>query len=186
MEDNAIIALLFERDEAALDAAREKYGPYCSAIAAGILRDARDAEECVSDALLAAERGEPYVEAGGELCGFQGALGGAGRGDAVCKFLEGEDGLAAAALAAFGVAQGVEGAVAGEPAQVGAQARGPLGRDAVPEPQQRVAFVRRYWYLDSIGSLAARMGWSKSKTTSLLARLRASLRDRLISEGIEI
>ena len=52
--------------------------------------------------------------------------------------------------------------------------------------EQRVAFVRRYWYLDSIDALSRRMGWSKSKTTSLLARLRASLRERLDSEGIEI
>ena len=57
--------------------------------------------------------------------------------------------------------------------------------DSLPR-QHRVAFVRRYWYLDSIADLSRRMGWSKPKTTSLLARLRASLREKLNSEGIEI
>lgn len=52
--------------------------------------------------------------------------------------------------------------------------------------EHRVAFVRRYWYLDSVPALAARMGWTKSKTASLLMRLRASLREALISEDITL
>ena len=37
-----------------------------------------------------------------------------------------------------------------------------------------------------VPALAARMGWTKSKTASLLMRLRASLREALISEDITL
>ena len=37
MEDEAIVRLYWERDERAIDATAEKYGPYCHTIAANIL-----------------------------------------------------------------------------------------------------------------------------------------------------
>lgn len=51
MDDERIIELFWSRDEGAVPAAQEKYGAYCRAVALGILGDARDAEECVNDAL---------------------------------------------------------------------------------------------------------------------------------------
>ena len=186
MEDNAIIALLFERDEAALDAAREKYGPYCSAIAAGILRDARDAEECVSDALLRLWDSVP-PERPASLRAYLGRLTRNRALNALRDSKRRKRGGGEAVLALEELADCVPAPGSTEGALEAAELTACLDIWlASLSREQRVAFVRRYWYLDSIGSLAARMGWSKSKTTSLLARLRASLRDRLISEGIEI
>lgn len=54
MEDERIIALFFERSEAAIRALDDKYGALCRAVAFNILADAQDAEECVSDAYLGA------------------------------------------------------------------------------------------------------------------------------------
>ncbi|HCO50448.1 MAG TPA: RNA polymerase subunit sigma-70, partial [Oscillibacter sp.] len=48
MDDAAIVALFWARDERAIPATAEKYGSYCTAVARNILRDQRDAEECVS------------------------------------------------------------------------------------------------------------------------------------------
>ena len=54
MDDAAIVALFWARDERAIPATAEKYGSYCTAVARNILRDQRDAEECVSDTYLRA------------------------------------------------------------------------------------------------------------------------------------
>ena len=54
MEDNQIVALFWQRDERALDAAATSHGVYCRAIAEHMLGSREDAEECWSDALLRA------------------------------------------------------------------------------------------------------------------------------------
>lgn len=53
MQDKKIIELLFERDEAGIDLARECYGKTLLSAANRILKDKRDSEECLSDTLLA-------------------------------------------------------------------------------------------------------------------------------------
>ena len=50
MEDAAIVALYWSRDEAAIAETQRKYGAYCRTIAQNILGSWEDAEECVSDA----------------------------------------------------------------------------------------------------------------------------------------
>ena len=51
MNDPAIICLFFKRDESALSETDAKYGAYCKSVAARILENDEDAEECWSDAL---------------------------------------------------------------------------------------------------------------------------------------
>ena len=48
----------------------------------------------------------------------------------------------------------------------------------------RVVFLRRYWYADSVEQAAAHMGWSISKTKTVLYRTRNRLRDFLEQEGL--
>lgn len=52
MDDNEIIKLFSDRDESAIEQTRLKYGAKCMSVAFGILRNAQDAEEAVSDAYL--------------------------------------------------------------------------------------------------------------------------------------
>ena len=59
MEDQEIIRLYWDRDEAAIGATDEKYGAYCTAIALNILHRREDAEECVSDTYLRAWNAMP-------------------------------------------------------------------------------------------------------------------------------
>lgn len=49
MDDSEIIRLFFDRSEQAIALTREKYGPYCAAIAYRILSSIEDTEECVND-----------------------------------------------------------------------------------------------------------------------------------------
>ena len=54
MEDSRILELFNARDESAIEEAAHRHGGLCRALALRVLGDVRDAEECVSDALLAA------------------------------------------------------------------------------------------------------------------------------------
>ena len=48
----------------------------------------------------------------------------------------------------------------------------------------RIMFLRRYWYGDSIGQIAAAFGCGEEKVKSSLFRTRNKLRDAMIKEGI--
>lgn len=73
MEDAAIVALYWNRDEAAIAETQRKYGSYCQAIAQNILSSREDAEECVSDAWNAAWNAMP-PQRPGSLSAFLGRI----------------------------------------------------------------------------------------------------------------
>lgn len=54
LSDKEIISLFFDRDERAIAAVCGKYGGYCNTVAANILNNPQDAEECVNDTWLKA------------------------------------------------------------------------------------------------------------------------------------
>ena len=162
MTDEALLRLFLDRSEGAAEALEAQYGPYCRAIAENLLRDSRDAEECVNDCWLAAivrnralamgrengRRPETVDEAALELdaCLPQ--------RDSAHSELEARE--LGAAVSRFLSAQ---------------------------KPDRRAAFLRRYWYAQSVEETARAMGWSVSKTKSVLFRLRNSLWDYLSKEG---
>ena len=53
-------------------------------------------------------------------------------------------------------------------------------------PQARIWFVRRYWYLDPVKEIAAAFGVSESKVKMTLLRLRKKLKQFLEEEGVRI
>ena len=59
MEDRQIVELYFQRDTAAIQESDNKYGSYCFAIADNILHNNEDAEECVNDTWLGAWNAMP-------------------------------------------------------------------------------------------------------------------------------
>ena len=50
----------------------------------------------------------------------------------------------------------------------------------------RVIFLRRYWYLDTIAEIAERYGMSESKVKTQLHRTRTKLHSFLEKEGITV
>ena len=54
--------------------------------------------------------------------------------------------------------------------------------NTLPATERRV-FLCRYWYMDSIQSIAGQFGFSQSKVASMLHRARAKLRAVLEKEG---
>ena len=59
MEDERIVLLYWDRDEAAISESSMKYGAYCTSIAQNILKNPADAEECVNDTWLHAWNAMP-------------------------------------------------------------------------------------------------------------------------------
>lgn len=52
--------------------------------------------------------------------------------------------------------------------------------------EQRVVFVRRYWYMDSIAEIAKRCACSENRIKSMLFRERSRLKEYLRKEGFEV
>ena len=186
MDDQEIIARFFARDEEGLTAARARYEPYCAAVARSLLNDPRDQEECLSDTWLRAWNAIP-PQRPRSLGAFLAKI---TRNLAINRLRDGNaqrrgGGQVPLALEELGECVSPEGSPEGE--LDGQAAEEALNRflDGLP-PLQREVFLRRYWYLDSIEDIARRAGWSKSRVTTTLHRLRVRLRAHLIQEGIDV
>ncbi len=53
-------------------------------------------------------------------------------------------------------------------------------------PENRLVFMRRYWYADTVAEIAARYGISESAVMTRLSRTRAKLCTYLEKEGIHV
>ena len=181
MTDQQLIDLFAARSERAIPALQAQYGPWCAAIARRLLSDPRDVEECLSDCWLAVWNALPDARP----AQFKGWLGAIVRHRAIAMGRDNrrrppEVDEAALELAACLPPAGDVHARA-EAAELGqAISRFLAGQ----RPDHRAVFLRRYWYADSVEQAAARMGWSVSKTKSVLFRLRNDLRQYLYKEGL--
>ena len=186
MDDQEIIARFFARDEEGLTAARARYEPYCAAVARSLLNDPRDQEECLSDTWLRAWNAIP-PQRPRSLGAFLAKI---TRNLAINRLRDGNaqrrgGGQVPLALEELGECVSPEGSPEGELDRQAAEETLNRFLDGLP-PLQREVFLRRYWYLDSIEDIARRTGWSKSRVTTTLHRLRVRLRAHLIQEGIDV
>lgn len=184
MEDQEIIRLFLARDQAALAETAEKYGRYCYAIAYNILSDRRDAEECVSDALMGLWNSIPPHRPK-VLSAFVGTLVRRAslrkwRSDQAAKRGGGETAVALDEL----------GDVLSDDRNPGrALDEQELSRAihafllTLPAAERNV-FISRYWYIRPIGEIARRYGFTEAKVRSMLHRTKKKLRDYLIKEGL--
>ncbi len=183
MEDREIIELFFARSEQAVAALADKYGSVLKKVARNILNDPRDAEECVNDAYLALWNAVPparpdplpvyacRVARNLALKKYHANAARKRNGAYDAALDELEDCLASPAS--------VEDEVfAAETAAAVNRFLAALGQ------QDRVLFVRRYWYADSIEELAGRFGKSRHYISVRLSRIRKALRKHLTGEGV--
>ncbi len=184
MDDSQIIALYFARSERALAETDAKYGRYCRTVAANILPDGRDAEEAVSDAWMAAWGSIPphAPENLGTYLAKLTRRAALKRWRAASAQKRG-GGQAEAALEELAevLSGGTDPAQAAEDKALTESLDRFLG--TLPDTERRV-FLRRYWYLDGIGAICARFGFSRSKVKSMLSRTRKKLLDHLKKEDL--
>ena len=184
MEDSAIVELYFQRNEEAITESDRKYGRYCAAIAANILHNREDEEECVSDTWLRAWNAIPPARPR-ILRAFFGKIvrnlslnrwemqraGKRGGGETGVALDELAECLADPGLMEWSADRSVIADV--------------LNRFlAGLSGEERIMFVRRYWYLDSVKEIAASMGFGESKVKMTLLRTRRALAAQLAEEGI--
>ena len=183
MDDKSIVDLYFSRDQEAITQTDKKYGHYCYRIAYNILTNKEDAEESVSDTYMTAWRAIPPRRPS-VLSTFLGKITrhisiDRWRERAATKRGGGEVPLALEEL---------KDCVAGMQNVEMDYERKEIVKayvkflDTLPITERRV-FLCRYWYVESIETIADKFGFSQSKVKTMLYRTRTKLRKQLAEEG---
>ena len=182
MEDQGIIALFFERSEQAIEETDKKYGGYCYSIAYNILFNREDSEECVSDTYLAAWNTIPPRRPN-FLNAFLAQM---TRHISIDRWRK-RSAKKRGGGEIFLALEELEDCVDSSSTETEYEKK-ELSRvlnqflSSLPETERNV-FLCRYWYLDSIQTISEVSGFSQSKVTSMLQRLRGKLRKKLSEEG---
>ena len=186
MNDSQIVALYWERDQRAIEETAGKYGKYCYSIVSNILPNREDAEEAVIDTYLALWKSIPPHKPA-MLSTYLGKI---ARRTALKRWEKDraqKRGGGEVELALEELSQYLPGGTAPETAMENEELTQLLNSFLRQlSPEARKVFICRYWYLDSIGDIARRFGFSQSKVKSMLARTRAKLRSVLIKEGFTL
>ena len=184
MEDSQIIELYWRRDESAITETDRKYGPLLQKIAMDLLSSRPDAEECVNDTYHRAWTSIP-PEFPARLRAWLGTV---IRHIAINRW---RGGLAQKRGGLTQVLSELEESIPSpqtverelESAELGAVISRWLR--SLPE-EDRILFVRRYWYGAALRDLAARHGIPYGKLTQRMYRLRLSLKAALDKEDISL
>lgn len=179
MEPEAILDLFFSRSERAVDACRAQYGAALRGLALRITGSARDAEECESDAYLAAWRSIPPLRPVSLRAVRSSAIDclkhrraqkrGGGEAEAVLQELEDclpAPGKVETAVDAQTLSEAVNAFLADQPARA------------------RRVFVLRCFACTPVPEIARSTGMSEQAVRSLLHRTRCKLRAFLQKEDL--
>ena len=183
MEDNSILLMLHNRDEQALQAAAERYGVLCRAVARDILGSEQDAEECLNDALLQLWNTIPPAHPD-NLCAYLLKI---VRNNALNRYkamhtMKRGGGQQAAALDELSELLPSPDNVHSEIEQ--RELLEAITRYLQRLPQkQRDLFIRRYWRFSSFSDLAADFGMTENNVQVTLSNLRKKLHAYLREEG---
>lgn len=183
MNDKTLIGLFLARSEQAISALDQAYGRLCRTLSGQILPDHRDVEECVNDSYLAVWNAIPPQEPD-PLRSFVCAI---VRRISVSRH---RHNTAAKRSNAYTESlEELENTLASPDTPETALERKLLIRaleeflDAQSR-ENRVIFLRRYWFADSYRDIARQVGLSENAVAVRLNRLRQALRDHLHKEGL--
>ncbi len=183
MNDERIVALFFERSEQAIVELDKKYGRACYAVSYKILNDRQDAEECVNDAYLGAWNAIPPAKPN-PLLPF------------VCRIVRNlslkryAQRTAVKRNSHYDVAlEELEGCLASSTSIEEEIAQRELAQiieaflDTLSK-ENRVIFLRRYWFSDAYADIAARVGLTEKNVSVRLTRMRKELRKYLVEREV--
>ncbi|MDE7308796.1 MAG: sigma-70 family RNA polymerase sigma factor [Lachnospiraceae bacterium] len=183
MEEREIIELYFSRNEAAIDETSCKYGSALKTISVNILNDEQEASECLNDVLYSAWNQIPPLQPDSLFAYLAKCI----RNISLKRVDYHKMKKRSAELVELSmelensilIHNSAEARI--EEKELFEQVEKFL-RDLKKE--QRVMFVRRYWYGDSITEIAYKMGLSTSKVKTTLYRIRKKLKEYLEKEGV--
>ena len=183
MDDKSIIDLYLDRSEQAISETSVKDGKYCFSIAFNILSDKEDSEESVNDTYLAAWNNIP-PRVPSILSTFLGKI---TRNISLNRWKSRRAYKRGGGEVPLALDELEECISTGESVEDTFEKKELLRSmnrflDALPDTERNL-FVCRYWYLDPIHDIAQRFGFTESKVTSMLHRIRGKLRKHLEKEG---
>lgn len=185
MQDHEIVDLYWARSEDAISQTNIKYGVYCRKIAMNITDNREDSEECVSDTYLSAWDSMPTERP--QLLGpFLAAI---VRNHALDRYRKSHSKKRGAGQLPLVLDELIE--IAGSSSAEDEAMKGMLaghinGFLSELEKRDRIVFVRRYFYVDTLADIAGACDMSESAVKSSLFRLRQKLKSHLEKEGYEL
>ena len=182
MDDQRIIALFEARAQEAIEQTEKTYGSLCRSLAGKLLRSEQDVEECVYDTYLALWNAIPpnkpyhlsaYIakivrQLATSMLRHRTAE---KRGEAVTVSFDELD-----TCIPFGPTP----ETALEEKELARAIQGFLQKQS---KQNRILFLRRYYFLESVKEIAQQTGYSEALIKSSLLRTRQKLKSFLIKEG---
>ena len=185
MDDKGIIALFFERSEQAIAELMNKYGTLCIRTAYNIVGDQSDAEECVSDANLALWNTIPPQEPDPLVAYMLRIVKNLSlkklRDNSAKKRRSGYDAALDELSELIPSPETVEGTA--DARLLGETINQFLG---TLEREERILFVRRYWFGDSVSDLAELFDTGSHSISVRLHRIRKRLKKQLEREGVSL
>ena len=185
MTDQAIIEMLFERSEDSISKIDEKYGTKCRAIALNILGNEQDAEECVNDAYFTVWSSIP-PEVPVSFFGFLYKI---LRNISLKKYRANNakkrcslyDEVLEEIEITFAAEESVESEIDKKYfAEIMEEFLASIGEE------NRIAFIKRYWFAESCREIAKALGTSEKNITVRLFRTREKLRKFLEERGVDL
>ena len=182
MDDQRIIALFEARAQEAIEQTENAYGSLCRSLAGKLLRSEQDVEECVHDTYLALWNAIPpakpdplsaYIAKVTRNLALKKLehLSAEKRGSSLTVSLEELD-----TCIPFGPTP----ETALEEKELARAIQGFLQKQS---KQNRILFLRRYYFLESVKEIAQQTGYSEALIKSSLLRTRQKLKSFLIKEG---
>lgn len=185
MDDNGIIELLLARAEQAIGELEARYGKLCRKISYNILKNTLDVEECVNDAYLGVWNSVPPNRPNllsAYLCRIV-------RNISIKRYYSN---TAARRNSQYDVAlEEIENCLAG-PNSVEEEIDGRELTHTIEQfldtlnQENRVIFMRRYWFADSYRDIAERTGLTEKNVSVRLTRIRRQMQEYLAERGVLI
>ena len=183
MDDEKIIELFFNRSEQAIEEVDKKYGKTCHNISYNILHNKLDAEECVNDAYLGAWNAIPPARPNPLLT-------------YLCKIVRNlslkryEFNTAIKRNSTYDVAMEKLESCLSSPETVESEIALKELTHIIENfldslsTENRVIFLRRYWFSDTYSDIAARVGMTEKNVSVRLTRIREKLRNYLTEREV--
>lgn len=184
MEDPAIIELYWARDEDAITQTDRKYGPLCRSLAYNILSDREDSEECVNDTWHRAWDTMPPQRPDS----LRAYLGRIVRNLSISRLRRRTARKRGSGLELMlsELSDCVPDPHSPEQETDARELAAIISRWLrTREQEERVLFVRRYWYGEAVSDLARQWGATPNQMAKRMFKLRQSLKQTLEQEGFE-
>ncbi len=185
MQDSKIIDLFFERSEQAITELSLKYEKLCKKISMNILGNEEDSLECINDSYLGLWNTIPPNKPDNlkyYLCRIV-------RNNALKRF---HSNTALKRNSFYDIAlQELEECIPAENSIERELTSAEITRLidsflAIQKKENRIIFIRRYFFGDNIADISTRMRMSENNISVRLNRMRQALRNHLEKEGVEI